>query len=80
MNDLERRRKLEAIATQDDSPREAEIARAKLAGMGDRGRIPPQRPPTTGGVYPEPIFYSMTINSAMPSATAWWSFNFNTGG
>lgn len=37
--------KLQAMAEADESPHEAAIAKAKLDEMGNRGRIPPRRPP-----------------------------------
>jgi hypothetical protein len=53
---------LRAMADQDVSPHEAEIARAKLLEMGAGDREPPQRPPAApGGSYEEHFWPSMSV-------------------
>lgn len=49
--------KLRAMADQDVSPYEAEIARGKLLAMGAGDREPPSRPPAA---------------AAMPQWSGWW--------
>ena len=56
------REKLEAMAAQDASPEEAEIAARKLLALSGSGqRLPPQRPPAAPA--PSHWYWSNTTNS-----------------
>jgi hypothetical protein len=74
---------LRAMADQDVSPREAEIARAKLAEMGEPPE-PPQPPaPPAAGNYDSPQWqptrFWFTTNGAAYNDTANVYIRFNTG-
>lgn len=70
------REKLEAMAGQDVSPNEAEIARAKLDAMGAAPPLPPQRPPAVGAPAPMPFTWSVTTAASNEASEMWITFRF----
>lgn len=74
------REKLQAMADQDVSPNEAEIARAKLDAMGAAPPLPPQRPPAVGAPMPGWMGWSFTSTTTSATTNAasgtWTVFRF----
>lgn len=75
---------LRAMADQDVSPNEAEIARAKLAAMGAGDREPPRRPPAApapGWQWDESSTINVRFSGGASSASAFvWFTTTGTAG
>lgn len=67
---------LRAMANQDDSPNERDIARAKLAAIGEGWNEPPRRPPVAAAPGPVPDPFGFGFAWSGNSAT--WSTSSST--